>query len=214
MAVSNFRVLPRRRVVSAEMKSYQRSRNLTIISFLLPGFLLLGVFMLWPIAQSVYYSLYDWNGLGPLTDFVGIENYQRVLSHGVYHRALGHSVVIIVLSLIVQLPLAMGLALLLARGRVRGRAFFRATFFIPYVFSEIVTAYIWLYVYHPNGGLVNTIFSQFVPGFESQAWLATNETVLPAIFFVMTWKFFWFLYVVVYGGFAKCVAGGGGCSPY
>ena len=192
MATSNFRVLPRRQSANIDKKRYQRSKNLTILTFLLPGFVLLFVFMLWPIAQSVYYSLYDWNGLGPLTDFVGVQNYQRVLGHGVYRQALTHSLIIIMLSLLVQLPLAMALALLLARGKVRGKSLFRAAFFIPYVFSEIVTAFIWLYVYHPSGGLVNTLLSQLLPDIAGQAWLANKDTVLPAVFFVMTWKFFGF----------------------
>ena len=54
--------------------------------FLLPALLLYGVFVLIPIIQAAHFSLYDWNGLKPLTDFVGLENYQRALSEPTFQK--------------------------------------------------------------------------------------------------------------------------------
>lgn len=178
--------------VSPEKRQAQRSKALLIFFFLTPGFLLLVTFLVVPIGQAAYYSLYNWNGLGPLDDFVALDNYVRAFSQEVFRGAIQHSLFIMVLSLIVQLPLAMTLALILIRGRLRFQRFFRTLFFLPYVFSEIVAAYIWLYVYNPRGGLLNVFLGLFNPEINGTAWLADLDTVLVAIFFVLTWKFFGF----------------------
>lgn len=170
----------------------QWNKAVLVTACLLPGFVMITVFLLIPIGQAVYYSLYDWNGLGPLDDFVGLANYQRAISQEVFQGAIKHSFVIMGLSLLIQLPLAMVLALILVRGQLKFQRFFRTLFFLPYVFSEIVAAYIWLYVYNPRGGLLNEIMVLFDPEYAGTAWLTNLDTVLIAIFFVLTWKFFGF----------------------
>lgn len=189
------RILPRpqhKQIVSADKRRAQWNKALLITLFLLPGFIMLFVFLIMPIVQATYYSVYDWNGLGPLDNFVGLHNYQRAFSQEIFRGAIWHSFIIMVMSLLIQLPLAMTLALILVRGRLRFQRFFRTLFFLPYVFSEIVAAYIWLYVYNPRGGLLNVVLSAINSDFVSRAWLADLDTVLIAIFFVLTWKFFGF----------------------
>jgi raffinose/stachyose/melibiose transport system permease protein len=182
--------LARAKLAAGQQRRIKRTRALTILAFLLPGFILLAVFMLYPVGASTYYSLFKWNGLGPRETFVGLENYQRVLGHKIFLDALKHSLLLVALSLLIQLPMALGLALLLVRSTIRGKRFLRAIFFIPYVFSEVITAILWLYVYHPKNGLANMALNSV--GMESTAWLADRGTVLPAIFVVLTWKFFGF----------------------
>ena len=178
--------------VSAEKRQAQWNKALLILFFLLPGFVLLVTFLVVPIGQAFYYSLYNWNGLGPLDDFVGLDNYIRAFGQEIFRGAIQHSLLIMVMSLLVQLPLAMTLAIILVRGELRFQKFFRTLFFLPYVFSEIIAAYIWLYVYNPRGGLLNEFLSLFNPEIAGTAWLADLDTVLVAIFFVLTWKFFGF----------------------
>ncbi len=178
--------------VSPEKRQAQWNKAVLIFFFLLPGFVLLVTFLVIPIGQAAYYSLYNWNGLGPLDDFIGFDNYVRAIGQNVFRGAIWHSLIIMVMSLLVQLPLAMTLALILVRGELRFQKFFRTLFFLPYVFSEIIAAYIWLYVYNPRGGLLNEFLSIFNPNIAGTAWLADLDTVLVAIFFVLTWKFFGF----------------------
>jgi raffinose/stachyose/melibiose transport system permease protein len=132
--------------ISSEKRQAQWNMALLIFFFLLPGFVLLVTFLVIPIGQAAYYSLYNWNGLGPLDDFVGFDNYVRAFGQQVFQGAVWHSLLIMVMSLLVQLPLAMTLGIILVRGELRFQKFFRTLFFLPYVFSEIIAAYIWLYV--------------------------------------------------------------------
>ena len=173
------------------------TKYLTVAVFTISGMLLFIVFVLSPIFQSGLYSLYDWNGFGGLIDYVGLDNYERLYNHNIFRQAIQHSIVIMLLSLCIQLPVALAIALLVGRGELPGRRIFRAMLFIPYVFSEIITAIIWLYVLHPNEGLANTVFDAVIPGFEPVGWLGNRDIVLYSIFAVLVWKFFGF-YMILY----------------
>jgi raffinose/stachyose/melibiose transport system permease protein len=169
---------------------------LTVGLFIIPGMLIFVIFVLSPIAQSAVYSFYDWNGLGPLTDYIEFENYERLFAHEIFSKAIQHTFIIMTLSLLIQLPIALVIALTVSRGQLPGRKFFRAMLFIPYVFSEIITAIIWLYVLHPNDGLVNVVLGSLVQDYQNQAWLGM-DLVLYSVFAVLVWKYFGF-YMILY----------------
>ena len=170
-----------------------------IICFLLPATILYTGLVLLPVVQAIYYSFWRWNGLGPLQNFIGLANYTRLLNDRVFIGALGHNLQLVALSIIIQLPLALGLALLV-RGIVRGRATFRTIFFMPFVFSEVVTGVIWNFIYRPDGGLINSLLQSIIPGFHETALLANPNTVLYALFGVITWKFFGYHMILYIAG--------------
>ena len=70
-----------------------------VVVFLAPALLLYGVFVLYPIVQSLRYSLYDWNGLESLDHFVGLDNFRRAFHDPLFRDAVRHNVIIVVLSL-------------------------------------------------------------------------------------------------------------------
>lgn len=162
---------------------------LTILVFLIPPLLLYIYLVIVPVAQAVYYSFFKWNGLGPLTDFVGLNNYARLLGEPVFRSAFTHNLFIAVSSVFLQLPFALGLALLLGRS-LRGRAFFRVVLFLPYVLSEVVTGVIWSFIYRVEGGLLNSTIQFFAPGFKAVSWLGDPNLVMWAIFIALSWKYF------------------------
>lgn len=197
MGVPQPRILPREIPQSRQESKRQTSGQAWIIGlFLLPGAIVYTLFLIWPIIQAVYYSLWNWNGLGPVANFVGTGNYTRILNDAVFHQAIIHTLFIVTLSLTIQLPLALILAVMIGR-KLPGRMFFRIIFFLPYVFSEVVTAIIFSFVYTPDGGVANTILTTIIPGFQAQAWLGNRDIALLAIFAVITWKYFG-LYMILY----------------
>ncbi|MBN1284524.1 MAG: sugar ABC transporter permease [Anaerolineae bacterium] len=199
MSGYRFRILPTPYEQAARAKQRsQLSKALTVTLFALPGMMVFTLFLLIPIIQSSYISLYRWDGFGPLTEFVGLGNYDRLLNHSVFQASVSHSFLIMLLSLAVQLPMALGLALLVGRGNLRGKGLFRTVLFVPYVFSEVITALIWRYVLYPQSdGMVNTVLGTFIPGFEAIEWLADRNLVLYSLFAVLTWKYFGF-YMILY----------------
>ena len=169
-----------------------------IALFLLPALALYAVFVLFPIVQAVHYSFFKWNGLTPLTDFVGLANYQRALADPVFQGAVSHNVFIIVLSLVVQIPFALGLALMLNR-RFRGRTILRLVFFAPYVIAEVITGVVWSLLLQPNG-LAEGVLTTVGLGALYQPWLADPSTVMLAMFFIISWKYFGFHMILLLAG--------------
>jgi raffinose/stachyose/melibiose transport system permease protein len=166
--------------------------------FLAPALVLYAGFVIVPMVLAGYYSLYDWNGLGPLTKFVGLGNYVRALGDPVFRAAVGHNAVIVVLSLVVQLPLSIALAMLLHR-RLRGRAVLRTVLFAPYVLSEVVSAVAWQLILQPAGP-ADSLLDALGLGGLTQLWLADRTLVLYTLFVVLTWKYLGFGIILFLAG--------------
>jgi raffinose/stachyose/melibiose transport system permease protein len=194
--ISQYRTVPRKNQGGG---SSHLNQSLIIILFLLPSAVLFFTFVLFPIAQAAYISLFKWNGLGPLEDFIGVKNFIRMFEHEPFRQALVHVLVIIVLSITLQLPLALGLAILVGR-KLPGRAFFRTIFFLPYILSEAITAVLWSFIFNPRFGasdLINSLLDTLLPFFKPGPWLGDPSKVLIAIFVVLTWKYFG-LHMILY----------------
>lgn len=173
-------------------------KKLELTFLLAPALLLFAGFVLVPIGIAAFYSLYEWNGFGPLEDFVGLDNYVDALSGSVFQGAIGNNLIIAGLSLVVQLPLSIGLAMLLNR-KLRGRAVLRALVFAPYVLSEAITAVIWLLMLQPEG-FVDQILRGVGLGGLVQHWLADPGIVLYTLFAVITWKYIGFGIILLLAG--------------
>jgi raffinose/stachyose/melibiose transport system permease protein len=173
-------------------------RRATIVAFLLPALTIYVLLTLLPIVQGAFYSGFDWNGLGPIDDFVGLQNYRDALSDPVFLGAIRHVFVILVLSLVLQLPFALGLAVLLNL-RMRGRALLRLLFFLPFVLSDVITAIVWRLLLQPGALLDSTMESVGLAG-QVQLWLADPDVVLYTVFVVVSWKYFGFHMILYLAG--------------
>ena len=105
---------------------------------------------------------------------------------------------IVVLSLVVQVPFALGIALMLNR-RFPGRAILRLIFFAPYVIAEVITAIVWSLMLQPNG-LADHLLTAIGLEDAYHPWLADPDTVLIALFFIITWKYFGFHMILMLAG--------------
>jgi raffinose/stachyose/melibiose transport system permease protein len=165
--------------------------KLVIFLFILPALILFLLFVVYPIFRSIYFSMFDWNGLGPAVDNIGLGNYEKILTDDVFLKAIQHVLIIIVLSLGIQLPLALLLAVMVGRN-LPGRALFRTIFFLPFVLSEVNAAIMWMLLYNadPERGFLNAVLVAI--GIQPVAWLADMKIVLIAVFITLTWKYFGF----------------------
>jgi raffinose/stachyose/melibiose transport system permease protein len=173
-------------------------RRVEIGLFVAPALLLYLAFVLLPIGLAGYYSFWHWNGLGPLNDFIGLDNYGRAFSDDVFRGAILHNGILVALSVLIQLPLGLALALLL-NGRLRGRAALRMVYFAPYVLSEVITAVIWLLMLQPDG-LVDKALRLVGLGGLVHLWLADVHLVLYTMFVVITWKYLGFAIILFLAG--------------
>ncbi len=166
--------------------------------FLLPALLLYGLFVVYPITQSIRYSGYDWNGLEPLTEWVGLQNFRDAFGDPDFVEAIQHNFIIIGLSLALQIPFAISLAVLLSR-KLKGRGLFRTMYFAPFILSEVVTGVVWRQIYRPEG-LFDVMLGSVGASGLTREWLADPNIALYSLFFVISWKYFGFHMVLIMAG--------------
>jgi raffinose/stachyose/melibiose transport system permease protein len=180
-------------------RASRRSRKwLTIGLFLLPALALYLVFVLLPIVQAAHYSLYKWNGLTPLNDFIGLKNYQVALSNDAFTTAVGNNLLIIVLSLGIQIPFSLAVAVMLNR-RFPGRTVFRLLFFLPYVLSEAITGIVFSLMLQPGSVLDGALGGVGLGGLV-QDWLGDSTIVMFTLFVIISWKYFGFHMIILLAG--------------
>ena len=177
-------------------RKLRKRAELTIL--LGPGLALFLGFVLAPIAIGAYYSLYNWNGLGPLTHFTGLHNYKIAFSDPAFVTAIEHTLILTGLALLIQGPLALGIALLLNRN-FPGRTFMRLLIFAPYVLPPAVTAVMWSLLLQP-GGLADQVMKSVGLGGLVSLWLANVHIVLYSIFAVLTWQYLGFGIILLLAG--------------
>jgi raffinose/stachyose/melibiose transport system permease protein len=175
-----------------------RNRWVTIGLFLLPALIVYSLLVILPIGQAIWYSLYKWNGLGPPTDFVGLDNFARAFADQVFRGAVWHNLLIVLLSLTVQIPFALWLALML-NARFRGRTVLRLIFFAPYVISEVITGIVFRLLLYPDG-MVDRALESVGLGFLVHEWIADRSIVMLTLFVIISWKYFGFHMIIMLAG--------------
>ena len=171
---------------------------LTIGLFVLPALVLYAVFVILPVLQAMQYSLFKWNGIAPLTDFVGLQNYVIALRNDVFTTSVGNNLLILVLSLAIQIPFSLALAVLLNR-RFRGRAALRLLFFLPYVLSEAVTGIVFTLMLQPDSVVDASLAAIGLEGL-TQDWLGDSTLVMITLFVLISWKYFGFHMIIMLAG--------------
>lgn len=154
--------------------------------YLAPALLVLGVFLLYPLGQSVWISFFHWDGL-TLATWAGTENYVDIVTDPRTRAAFGHAVVLIAFFSV--LPVVFGLLLTAVMGRatrMRGLGFFRTVIFLPQVVASVVVATSWLAIYAPDG-LLNQLLRAVGLGVATRSWLGDFGTALPAVGLVGSW---------------------------
>jgi len=124
---------------------------------LLPTLLILGVFSYYPAFQTLRLSLFRSNLIVGNAQFVGFDNFSALLSSPVYHQVIGQTLVFVGLVLGLGLSLALGLAWLASKP-IRGAAFYRLMLIYPYALSPAIAGTLWLFLFNPEIGPVNTLF--------------------------------------------------------
>ena len=172
----------------------------TLLLLLGPAVILFTMLVVVPVVQAAIYSLYRWNGMGPLTAFRGMQNFITLARDITFQKALWHNVLIVIVSLGIEIPLALGLALIIGRSDFPLAVFFRTFFFLPYVLSEVITGVLWQFIYHPQYGLVKAIVTFFSPAAPSPVLLGNPRITLWVIMIVIVWKYFGFHMTILIAG--------------
>ncbi len=169
------------------MEKHYRSK-LSIFIFAFPGLLLFTVFTVYPILPQVLISFQKHDGFNN-SGWVGFDNYIKVFNSASFWRANGNTLIIVLISLLVALPLSLLLALVIDVQTPKIRDFFKFASVFPAVLSVTVISQMWVAIYEPQWGLINS-FLRFV-GLESWAhqWLTDKNTVVICIAIAFLWQY-------------------------
>ena len=145
------------------------------------------VFFFWPAFDSLRLSLYRASPFGDRLIFIGLGNFQRLLSDPAYFRSVATSFLFSALVTVVGLALALLLASL-ANAKIRGLALYRTLLLWPYGIAPAIAGVVWMFVFHPSFGVLPYLLS-FVTSYQFnwflKGWVAFVLIVVAAI-----WKQF------------------------
>lgn len=178
----------------------QRSTGIAAAVFLAPVILIIAIFIIYPIFDSLHTSLYSWNGISAEKSFIGLDNWKDLLQDTVFWSAFKNNLIIVVLSICTQLPIGMALATFLDIGGKKFN-FFKVIFFVPMLMSSVAIGYLFKYALDANTGIITSLATLFGGG--SVDLLGNPDTAIFAIIGVICWQFtpFYMIYfLAAYSG--------------
>ena len=125
--------------------------------YLAPFLIMVAVFTIYPIFASLGYTLYQWNGVGNPTQYVGLQNFERVLRDSIFWQSFGHTFLYTVVLVPVQLLLALALALVLNDRRLRFSTFYRAVYFVPAITSAAIIGVVFQLMFSNFGDTIGRV---------------------------------------------------------
>jgi ABC-type sugar transport system permease subunit len=175
--------------------------GITNILFVIPALTLYALFVLLPLASSVYYSLTDWDGIG-VPRWVGLANFARALQDDIHLASYVHVTLYILGTLIFEVSFGLIMAVLLNSDRP-GFALLRGLFFSPVVLSMSAAGVLWTFVFDYRTGLVNAMLKGMGLVDWTQPWLSQPATALLCVMLVSGWKFAGFYMILFFAALRR-----------
>lgn len=161
-------------------------------AFTSPALAAIMLFFAIPAAASLILSFTDFDiyALADLSNlrFIGLGNYAGLLQNPLFWKAMGNTLLFVVLGVPLAVGLSLGAALLLNAKTVRWKPMWRVALFAPYVTTLVATAVVWRYLLHTRYGLINYALGAF--GIPPVDWLGSPTASIPAILIFVAWKVF------------------------
>lgn len=164
---------------------YYAKDLLTAFLFLLPVFVVFGVFKYYPLIDNALISLTSWDFFNPKR-FVGLDNYVKLFQSKIFWNVMGNTIYYTIWSTFLSLLLGLVLALMLTKHNgLAGRAL-KTMFFIPNITTASAVAILWIWIFNPSNGLMEMIFTLF--GAKSPDWLLDVRYARWAIISLGVWR--------------------------
>ena len=156
--------------------------------FLVPGLLIFGAFILWPLVASLYYSTLEWTGFSQNATFIGLDNYRALLSDEFFFSALRRSFAFTLMTVPLQMLLGLILAVVLNNKLLKLSTLFRAMIFLPVVSPVAVIGIIWVLLLSPFNGPINGYLLDGNLIQRAIDFLGTPQLVLWSLAGIFVWK--------------------------
>jgi len=176
--------LNRKRTVHS--MSIREKRDLyAFVGFTAPTFILLGIFIFWPIFYSFYLSLFKWNMISPRKTFLGFQNYRDMYNDPVFWLVVKNTLLMAFFTVIVKMAISLYLASQLNK-KVKGSSVYRAIIFSPTFTANVAIAMVWAWIFEPTYGLLRVVLKPL--GFPMIDWIHSTSHSLPAVIIVLIWS--------------------------
>ncbi len=173
-------------VVSNAPRVTRRAQQRLGVLLVVPVTVMMVVFFLLPLGNSLVYSVVDFDGLSTNPPFVGLANFREMFTDDLVWHALQNNAVWIVIGTAAPLVLGLGIALLLW-GIGRGSLIYRLCFFLPFVLPGVAVGIVWGWIYDPVQGLLNKALGAVGLSSLERGWLGDPRTALYAILVTAIW---------------------------
>ncbi|WP_344967896.1 sugar ABC transporter permease [Streptosporangium fragile] len=161
------------------------------LAWVIPALAVVGVFVYLPLVQNFGFSALEWDIYSGEQEYVGLENYSKLLNDPVFWSSFGNNVLYAVVSIVFQVFGALLLAALIESIRSdRWRRNLRAIYFLPSAISLTVAGLLFYFIYEPNLGPLNHLLEAVGLGEFTQAWLGQESTAMLAIIAMSQWQGF------------------------
>lgn len=173
------------------LKRKRRNESFKWYIFLIPSFLGILLFMVYPVFESLRLSFYQSNGT--IEHYIGLENFQSVLTSGPFWNSVWNTFYIGIFQIIITIPLGFIFASLI-NSTTKGQNFFKVIYFLPNVTSIVAAAMIFAFVLHPEMGIVNYILESI--GLPTPGWLSDPSTSKWAVILLSVWHWIGFVIII------------------
>ena len=174
-----------------------KARSIFIGVCVAPAVILFIIFMVIPTFNVFKMSLYKWGGYSNNKEFVGLENFSKLLKDTNFLRSFQNSILLVVCVTVVTMALALIFAAIISREKIKGENFFRIIFYIPNILSVVVISAIFAAIYDPDTGMLNSFLSIFRGDKDPILWLGDQKLVIFSLIIAMIWQAIGY-YMVMY----------------
>ena len=167
----------------------EKKRNLQALAFVLPGMLILGIFVYYPLLRNVIYSFQSFSLSDVAKEWAGLSNYGKLLSDKIILVSLKNNFLYAVISILIQVGFGLVLAAVLEDAVFRKAApALRSIYFIPTVISMTVVCLLFDFIYNPQIGLLNSFLNLIGLDQLTHIWLGSKMTAMYAVIAVSQWQ--------------------------
>jgi multiple sugar transport system permease protein len=153
--------------------------SLTLIFYIL--------FQGYPILCSIYYSLFNWNGMTSNMTFVGLKNYQDLLSDKLFWGAFQNSFKYMIMVVPLEVIISLLFAFLLNDDKLRARTAYRVSLFVPVVVTASVVGIVMNFIWSSNG-VINYVLKGLHLIDKNVNWVGNKTFAMRTVVFVTVWK--------------------------
>lgn len=173
----------------------KKKTNPVAYIFILPTIVMFGGFVVWPLLQTVYLSFQNWNGIGTI-EFAGFDNYIEFFQDPHVWQSFKNNLLWMVCSCTIPIIIGLVQASLLVNSGIKHSKIFQLILFLPQVFSSVIAAVIWSWIYNPVLGPLNRVLESVGLSGLAKAWLGDEKTVMFALLIMSIWLSYGFNMVV------------------